>query len=157
MKDDSTFRRIWIGWDRRVDIQLGDDMTDNLYETHPCSSCGAIIVVRPWRLRKRDSRCARCKETKEKKRLRDAAYRASERGKEQRRVNARAAYHRQPKKQIARALAGKAIRCGKMVKDTCSLCGAQEVEMHHPDYAKPYEAIWLCKEHHQKIHGSWRD
>lgn len=27
------------------------------------------------------------------------------------------------------------------------------MEAHHPDYAKPLRVIWLCKVHHENVHG----
>ena len=45
-----------------------------------------------------------------------------------------------------------AIRTGKVVKLPCQECGVQEVEAHHPDYSRPLDVVWLCKEHHMGIH-----
>ena len=51
----------------------------------------------------------------------------------------------------------KALRDGSIKKPSnCSGCfrGENEVfiEAHHPDYDKPHDVIWLCKECHLKLH-----
>ncbi len=39
------------------------------------------------------------------------------------------------------------------VKEPCFFCGEEKgVERHHPDYTKPREIVWLCKEHHLYVH-----
>lgn len=43
---------------------------------------------------------------------------------------------------------------GKLVKTACQVCGAVEVEGHHPDYSRPLDVVWLCREHHMEIHNS---
>jgi hypothetical protein len=45
-----------------------------------------------------------------------------------------------------------AIRSGKLVKQPCFVCGELEVEGHHPDYSKPLDLVWLCKQHHNEVH-----
>lgn len=45
-----------------------------------------------------------------------------------------------------------ALRTGKLVKMPCQVCGEVEVEGHHPDYARPLDVVWLCREHHMEIH-----
>jgi len=47
-----------------------------------------------------------------------------------------------------------ALRTGKLVKTACQFCGEIEVQGHHPDYSRPLDVVWLCKEHHMKIHKS---
>ncbi len=57
-----------------------------------------------------------------------------------------------PDRARARGLVGKRIQRGaSMQKEPCSVCG-EEAEMHHPDYAKPLEVVWLCKKHHHEVH-----
>lgn len=52
----------------------------------------------------------------------------------------------------ARKLANMALRRGDIVKPSgCSRCGRVEgIEMHHEDYAKPLNVIWLCPPCHAK-------
>jgi len=59
-----------------------------------------------------------------------------------------------PEKVKARAKANDAVRCGKMVKKPCAVCGTtKRIEKHHPDYAKPLEVVFLCSVHHKRAHG----
>jgi hypothetical protein len=48
------------------------------------------------------------------------------------------------------------IRCGRLFKKPCEVCGALVVEAHHDSYAKPHwETVhWLCKAHHENWHQS---
>lgn len=39
---------------------------------------------------------------------------------------------------------------GRLVPQPCRDCGAISVEMHHSDYSKPFEVVWLCKPCHQR-------
>jgi len=48
-----------------------------------------------------------------------------------------------------------ALRDKRIFKKPCQYenCGIMNVESHHPDYRSPLKVIWLCREHHLKIHG----
>lgn len=48
-------------------------------------------------------------------------------------------------KSIARAYANQYKSRGKLIPQPCRYCGNAEVQMHHEDYSKPLEVIWLCK------------
>jgi hypothetical protein len=43
-----------------------------------------------------------------------------------------------------------AISNGTLKKKPCAICEGLEVEAHHIDYSKPFEVIWLCRNHHLK-------
>lgn len=58
----------------------------------------------------------------------------------------------QRKKDNCRSYAGIYLRRGKIVKEPCKICGDLNSQMHHPDYLKPLQIIWLCRPHHLKIH-----
>lgn len=58
----------------------------------------------------------------------------------------------QRQKVIARAYANVAIKRGKMKKQACLDCASAHSEMHHEDYSKPLEVIWLCRKCHLKRH-----
>ena len=70
--------------------------------------------------------------------------------------NAQCALRKDPKKVKTRTLTHYAIKTGKLLKESCKVCGKVEVEGHHPDYDKPLEIIWLCRKHHQLKHYELR-
>ena len=38
---------------------------------------------------------------------------------------------------------------GKLIPELCWVCGTtQNIEIHHPDYSKPLQVIWLCQPCH---------
>jgi hypothetical protein len=52
----------------------------------------------------------------------------------------------------ARTVARRAKREGRLKQQPCADCGSVITEMHHHDYAKPYEVVWLCRPCHRKRH-----
>jgi len=52
-----------------------------------------------------------------------------------------------------------ALRVGWIKKpDACEKCGSKlevssELHGHHPDYSKPYDVEWLCRQCHQSTHN----
>jgi hypothetical protein len=58
----------------------------------------------------------------------------------------------QKRKDIARSYANTYLQRGKLEKQPCIHCGAIDSQMHHPDYSRPLEVVWLCKDCHQKHH-----
>ena len=48
-----------------------------------------------------------------------------------------------------------AIKTGKLIRQPCEVCGAEKVDAHHDDYAKPLEVRWLCRSHHKQHHADW--
>lgn len=60
---------------------------------------------------------------------------------------------RDPVKEKARNAVSNAIRDGRLVRQSCVICGAKS-EAHHDDYTKPLDVRWLCFEHHRRLaHG----
>lgn len=55
-------------------------------------------------------------------------------------------------KRAAHYLLSNAIRDGKIKRGVCQICSCEKVEGHHYDYTRPLNVIWLCNEHHVKIH-----
>ena len=53
----------------------------------------------------------------------------------------------------ARRIAYKALRNGEIIKKNCEECGHHKVEMHHPNYSKELEVVWLCKRCHMIADG----
>ena len=63
---------------------------------------------------------------------------------------------RYPVKQRARFKLHNAITRGKMEKRPCEVCGAERVDAHHEDYARPLDVRWLCRRHHMELHRTER-
>lgn len=59
-----------------------------------------------------------------------------------------------PERHAAHRALTKAIRSGLLIRIPCELCGKEQVEGHHEDYAKPLVVRWLCKQHHLEAHGN---
>jgi hypothetical protein len=60
-------------------------------------------------------------------------------------------YGEQREKQSARAYAHSYLTRGLLKKKDCAVCGS-EAQMHHPDYDRPLDVVWLCKKHHRDAH-----
>jgi hypothetical protein len=54
-------------------------------------------------------------------------------------------------KDRARSYAGVYKRRGKLIPQLCA-CG-NNAEMHHEDYTKPLDVLWICRPCHLKLHG----
>lgn len=42
---------------------------------------------------------------------------------------------------------------GKLIQQPCNFCDNPESQMHHEDYTKPLEVIWLCRDCHLELHN----
>lgn len=62
----------------------------------------------------------------------------------------------QKMKDNARSYAGMYLRRGEIKRKPCRDCGAR-AQMHHPDYSKPLEVIWLCVPHHRAEHKRMKE
>ena len=52
-----------------------------------------------------------------------------------------------------RAYANVSRQRGILVEQPCGVCGTMVyLEMHHFDYTRPVEVIWLCHKHHRSVH-----
>lgn len=50
--------------------------------------------------------------------------------------------------------ARKAVKDGAIKRLPCEVCGAEKVEMHHENYHKPLDVVFLCRPHHSLVtHG----
>jgi hypothetical protein len=61
-----------------------------------------------------------------------------------------------PQKKKVRAQTRQAIRRGELIPSPCRMCGAQQVQPHHPRYEgvnAHLEVDWLCRVCHARIHG----
>jgi hypothetical protein len=61
-----------------------------------------------------------------------------------------------PEREKAKATLNNAVYSGKLDRpETCSLCNETGlIDGHHPDYSKPLEVIWLCRQCHVDYHRS---
>lgn len=57
----------------------------------------------------------------------------------------------------ARSYAGVYKRRGKLQQEPCQACGSSDSQMHHHDYGRPLEVVWLCAPCHLDWHKHWRD
>jgi hypothetical protein len=44
-------------------------------------------------------------------------------------------------------------RRGVIKPQPCRQCGNPKAQKHHPDYSKPLEVVWLCRECHLALHS----
>lgn len=57
-----------------------------------------------------------------------------------------------PEKTRARAVFGKRVQRGTIVRQPCEVCGDPKSHGHHDDYSKPFDVVWLCSRHHGERH-----
>ena len=43
------------------------------------------------------------------------------------------------------------VKCGKIKRLPCEVCGKKKTHGHHEDYGKPLLVNWLCPIHHKEI------
>lgn len=59
-----------------------------------------------------------------------------------------------PGKQRSRIKFRSAVIQGKIKYEPCKVCGeTKNIQAHHTDYRKPYNVIFLCRQHHYDIHS----
>jgi hypothetical protein len=56
------------------------------------------------------------------------------------------------RRDIARSYASVYRRRGLLTREPCRHCGAEETIMHHDDYARPLDVVWLCRPCHRRHH-----
>ena len=64
----------------------------------------------------------------------------------------RARKRKRAKANNAHAKVFDAIKKGKLTRKPCEVCGAEQTDAHHDDYANPLEVRWLCRVHHRQWH-----
>lgn len=55
-------------------------------------------------------------------------------------------------KVFARQKLRKAVKKGRIERQPCEVCGAENVHGHHEDYNEPLKVNWLCPKHHAEVH-----
>ena len=79
-------------------------------------------------------------------------YLKTEQGKKTKVLMSRKMRRLYPKRAYARNAIYNAIRRGQIIpKKFCELCGAKNPEKHHPDYNKPLEVVYVCKQCHMRL------
>lgn len=58
----------------------------------------------------------------------------------------------QRRKDKCRSYAHVYLRRGKLVRQDCVSCGSAQSQMHHSDYSKPLQVVWLCRPCHLALH-----
>lgn len=53
----------------------------------------------------------------------------------------------------AHAAVSTAIYNGTLIRQPCEVCGKDQTDAHHDDYAKPLDVRWLCRSHHRLHHS----
>ena len=129
-----------------------------------CSCCGKEKPVNEFQVRRassdgRTASCKECLQERDRKRAKNpnrVAAREVYRGTEAYKASHNAATRRwstakriQRKAHIA---VNSAMRCGRLEKKPCAICGDVEVEAHHQDYSAPLDVVWLCNKHHVQLH-----
>lgn len=58
----------------------------------------------------------------------------------------------------ARNIVNKAVKRGVIKKQPCLFCKNPKTEAHHKNYKRPMDIIWVCRLHHEHLHGRmlWR-
>lgn len=82
-------------------------------------------------------------------------YQQTDAGKSAHARASRTYYAKHSKRRASTVAVGNAVRDGRLVKQPCFLCGADNVEAHHPDYDAPLAVVWLCVDHHKELHAEF--
>ena len=61
---------------------------------------------------------------------------------------------RYPEKINARKKVSRAVKTGKLIKQSCEKCGELKTQAHHDDYTKPLDIRWLCRKCHKMEHDN---
>jgi len=143
----------------------------------PCHKCGCLIELTARQVRYGDYQCQTCRRTynrewmaqwRAKRRLAglptynkkwQTEYNAEHNQRpEMKQLKARlmAIYRRDPRlrpRHLARLQAYNAVASGVLKKLPCRVCGAENSQMHHPDYEQPLLVVWLCRKCHAEEHA----
>ena len=110
-----------------------------------CRECGVEFVPETYHLKSYAHMCRPC--------IRKNRRQYFARHHDQRRLYRRIYQLTHQHKQRARREVHKKIASGELQRQPCEVCGCLPVEAHHPDYDKPLEIKWLCKQHHIELHN----
>ena len=103
---------------------------DKLSKSYFCSGCGGLNTRRP------QVYCLKCHSEAMKKWRKNNKLQGEALEKANARSYANTYYNR-----------------GKIKKQICRHCGSKKTEMHHEDYLKPLDVVWLCRRCHLELHA----
>lgn len=113
----------------------------------PCTDCGKPTILRGWRGPK-SKRCFDCQ-------------RVANRDSMRRSRKKRRALGVDPEKDSARRITREALERGVLRRaERCAHCRRRDdrtawwrLQAHHPDYAQPFNVVWLCVRCHSAEHA----
>ena len=117
---------------------------------HLSSGTNIVFVVQKLMIK---TICSKCHKSLEKRRLGKHRYCLSCHAEYMRRTRPKHSElnDEQRRKANARSYANTYLRRGKIKRESCK-CGYQATEMHHENYDKPLEIIWMCRTCHLNTH-----
>jgi hypothetical protein len=59
-------------------------------------------------------------------------------------------------REAVRAASRAEVLAGTIEAGCCMICGAADVELHHPDHESPTLTFWLCRACHMNWHAYWK-
>lgn len=134
--------------------------TNHSSKPAPCLSCGvewsAELFYKPPRRVTYLKVCRKCERAAQKARERrspEAYMAALERSRRKKRKPRKTLKKQHDDKGRVRSLTSRRIRAGWIPKaDACSQCGALNPQVHHVNYDRPDDILWLCSKCHGKQH-----
>lgn len=117
-----------------------------------------IAYNKEWKKRNRDKVNASTRRYRDKNRERiNAKNREWEKNNPEKvKANRVAAYERNKEKYKwhgkITATVNYALKCGKIAKTPCEICGEERAFAHHDDYGEPLKVRWLCRKCHEEWH-----
>jgi hypothetical protein len=127
-----------------------------------CSKCNEPKPAGEFYARTRECKGCYCARVRANRAARREQYSEYERRRlhtpereQQRREAQRRRRSAHPEKNRARAMVGREVKAGRLIRQPCEVCGTNErVQAHHDDYSKPLEVRWMCfKCHRERAHG----
>ena len=61
---------------------------------------------------------------------------------------------KQRKKANCRSYLNVYLNQGRIQKLPCAVCGSINSQAHHENYSKPLKVVWLCRNHHLRLHAA---
>lgn len=80
------------------------------------------------------------------------AYRQTTAGKRAIATSKKHSHIAHPERGRAATLVFRALKSGRLTKQSCYFCGSLHAQAHHPDYTDPLRVTWLCPRCHRAWH-----